>query len=146
MAPRVLAVLLGALCVSGAGAAKTSSAKWAQTVQTVLVTVPLKRGLRGAVTCVDEEASIGGTKTLRFRTVCSDGETYELELGLRHEVQPDLTIEPDARRSAALITLRKATADWWEHLAEEGGGAARANQPEVQRGGRADGRRDHRVQ
>ena len=99
---------------SAAGSRRTSSAKWAQTRKTLLITVPLRRD---KVNCGSEAAEMKSPTQLSFSTECENGESFHLDLELQHAVEMSLKLKPDARRSSALITLTKATSEWWTHLA-----------------------------
>ena len=107
---RLLCLLLVAVDASPSAL----SAKWAQTRKTLLITVPLRRD---KVNCGSEAAEMKSPTQLSFSTECENGESFYLDLELQHAVEMSLKLKPDARRSSALITLTKATSEWWTHLA-----------------------------
>ena len=68
---------------SAAGSRRTSSAKWAQTRKTLLITVPLRRD---KVNCGSEAAEMKSPTQLSFSTECENGESFHLDLELQHKL------------------------------------------------------------
>ena len=117
------------------GAIRSSSAKWAQTAQTVIVTVPLRRGNGGKVKCTGETASVQGERLI-VSTQCGPDQ-YVLDVSLQHGISGEPMAKPNARRSEFVITLRKATDVEWSHLTSDPGRFKRLIERDFSRGGNA---------
>lgn len=108
----VLALLLGA---GSAAAARTTSAKWAQTRDgglTVVVVLKRKEGL-----CAGERAVVVDG-TFEFTMSCG-GEDFALSVPLEHAVDA-ASVVLRRERALAVVTMRKAVpATWWKSLAKQ---------------------------
>ena len=114
----VRSLILAAALHLAVGATRSSSAKWAQTKDTVIVVVPLKRGVGGKIQCTGETASVDAESRLVFSAQCGP-DTYALDVGLQHPVGPELKLVANARRSECVITLEKQPPQEWSHLAAD---------------------------